>query len=315
MSTESVEKNQVNETSEDIILTGFKLKKNGLALEYTTYEPMKKGGIIMNGEVNRKSPFPPTHDVLAQVDRLRYFFAKACGMWYDGFEKFVEPDFSVALADKDDYEEFKKANNTIEAIHIDRIWVGDYYKISASVESMDKKFINTITPKIGEDDDMFEDLHEVMQDVLSTMKEFVRDSNYDIKKEAYDIVFRSIQNKEERLEVMNSMTERDILLNAIEIFESKGAMLMMSPELDQEIMAMRREKEQEESVKALNGVEITSEDANNIDMNEASNFAETDSVHEVQSEKTADQDWAVAGGLMDSKEDAERVKVVEEEFM
>ena len=305
------------ETEEDIILTGFKLKKNGLALEYTTYEPMKKGGMVMNGEVNRKSPFPPTHDVLVQVDRLRYFFAKACGMWYDGFDGFMGADFTIGPSEGKDFDEFTKANNTLEAIHIDQVKIGDYYKIGASVETMDKKYIHTITPSISENDDIFELLDIVMKDVLNVMKEFIKDSKYDIRKEAYDIVFRSIQNKEERLEVMNSMTERDILLSAIEIFENRGAMLVMPPELDKEIVEMRNEREMEKRVRDLNGTEITSEDVKSTDMDEARRFAETETVHESHTEKHAEkhaeQDWA--SGFVNDSKDAERKELIENEFM
>lgn len=301
------------EQEEDIILTGFKIKKNGLALEYTTYEPMKKGGMIMNGEVNRKSPFPPTHDVLVQVDRLRYFFAKACGMWYDGFDEFIGTDFKIGPSEGKDFNEFTKANNTLEAIHIDQVKIGDYYKIGASVETMDKKYIHTITPNINENDDIFELLDSVMKDVLSVMKEFIKDSKYDIRKESYDIVFRSIQNNEERLEVMANMTERDILLSAVEILENKGAMLIMPPELDQEIVEMRNEREMEKSVKELGSVEITSKDVESTDMNEVRSFAERETIHESNAEKHADQDWA--SGIKEDGDNAEKEKLIESEFM
>lgn len=307
------ETEEVAEQSEEIILTEFRLKKNGLQLEYTTYEPMKKGTLTMNGEVKRKSPFPPTHDVLVQVDRLRYFFAKACGMWYDGFDEFIGSDFKIGPSEGKDFVEFTKANNTLEAIHIDQVKIGDSYKIGASVESMNGKYIHTITPNITENDEIFDQLNEVMGQVLETMKEFIKDSKYDIRKEAYDIVFRSIQNKEERLEVMNNMTERDILLSAIEIFENKGAMLMMSPELDKEIMDMRKEKELEESVGKSNGLDITSNDIEKTDLNTAQDFSEKESVHETVSEKTAEQDWAL--GFVKSQENADKETLVAEEFM
>ena len=312
-------KEVVQEPEEEIILTGFKIKKNGLALEYTTYEPMKKGGMVMNGEVNRKSPFPPTHEVLMQVDRLRYFFAKACGMWYDGFDEFIGTDYKIGPSEGKDYVEFTKANNTLEAIHIDQVRIGDSYKIGASVESMEGKYIHTITPSISEDDELFELLNGVMTDVLTVMKEFIRDSKYDIRKEAYDIVYRSIKNKEERLEVMTNMSERDILLSAVEILENKGAMLIMPPELDQEIVDIRNEREMQEKVSSVNNVQLGEDEMGSINMDDAKRFAESESDHisdvtgPKHPDKQSEQDWA--SGVDDDSENAEKEKLIAEEFM
>ena len=303
--------NNVKNQEEEIILVGFDIKKGGLKFEYTTIEPMKKGALKMNGERITKSPYPPTHEILKQADRLRISFAKACAMWSEDFDVFVDGSGSLVHGERPyDGEVWDKANATIEAIHIEKVKIGEAYQITASVESIEGKFIRVTSPKITEDDLVFNDLHEIMKEVTEVIKEFIKDSKYDIKAEAYEVVYRSIRNKEERLEIMNSMTERDILLNAIDILEEKGALLCMDPELDKEIMDMRKEKEMEESVNALKSVEVEQDDL--TDMGEAESFANTNTVHESHQEKHDEQDWAVAE---DNSSGAEVKEVIEEEFM
>ena len=309
--------NKDSKAADSVRLTGFIIKKAGLAMDYITIEPMRKGSMVMDAERKTKSPFPPTHEVLSETDRLRYFFARACGMWYDGFDEFMGTDFcikEVKDGSYDQFDEFTKAKNTIEAIHIEEVTIRDYYRIKASVESMDGKFIRLSTPKITDEDSIFEDLSRVMDSVVRVVKDFILDGSYDIKREAYDIVKRSIRNDEQREEVMASMSERDILLTAIEIFESKGSMLVLTPEMDAEIVAMRREKEQEDSVNAVGSAEIRVSDLEGKDMEEISTFASSESEHVnvPQSVKGMEQDWVAA---TPDPDEAAIQEVIESDFM
>lgn len=271
----------LDKKEDSIILIEFSIKKNGLGFEYKTMEEQKKGSIVMLGEVARKSPFPPTGRLLQEVDRLRYFFARTCGMWYDGFDKFLDGNTYNLVAvpmngTDEEKDEYYKANNTIQNIRIDFVSFNGSYQIGGTVETMDEKFVKLKTPKISEEDEIFDDLDKVMFSVRTIAQEFIMDSKYDIKLEAHDIVMRALQNNEEELEKLKSMTERDMFLLAISKLEEKGALVMFSPELEAEITAAKHEKNLEDNANNQ-VVDLIQEEANSDSVKQ---FAETQTEHQ-----------------------------------
>lgn len=300
----------------EVVLLEFTIKKNGLGLEYVTLENQKKGSIMMLAETKRKSQFPPTSKLLGEVNRLKIFFAKACALWHDGFDKFVSADCSlhgsIPKGSSDEmYEEYKKASDTLDAINIEKVSFNGGFKIDATVQTMENKYTKMRTPKIDEEDEIFYDMDIVMESVRNAVIEFISDVTYDIKAESHDIVMRALKNNEDALEKLNSMTERDIFLSAIEQLEMKGALVMMSPELEAEIREAKKEKELEEAAKKEVDVpqEIVSEGS-------VKQFADSQSDHIVDGRavKNVDGDDSWESSLKAKDEQGEAV-TVDEEFL
>lgn len=301
----------------EIVLIEFTIKKNGLGLEYVTMEEQKKGSMVMLAETKRKSPFPPTSKVLRDVDRLKLFFAKACALWHDSFDKFITSEYalmeSVPKGSSDEmYEEYKKANDTLEAIRIEKVSFNGGFKLDALVETMEGKYTRMKTPKIDEEDEIFADMDVVMDAVRVSVIDFIRDVKYDVKAESHDIVMRALRDNEEALEKLRDMSERDIFLNAIEQLEMKGALVMMSPELEVEIQEAKKERELEQKSK---NVDIPQEIINEESVQQ---FAgnQTNHLSDARTDKKIEDDDNWEGSLKLDKKEEEGVTVgANEDFL
>lgn len=233
------------------MLLEFTLRKRGMRMDYRVMRPKVRGSVTMLAEVSEKSPFPPTGMILDCVSDLRVYVAKALGMWYDGFDVFVENGVLKPFSYKDNETEYMKARNTLDAIDIVTVVFKGGYRFISMVESIPGKFVKMRTPLITEDDELFDEVDGIMSKLRDMVVEFIEDSSYDVRQEAKSIVKRLVG-----VESMSTMTDKEIFVMAIERIEELGGVVMYSEELEKEITDAKSDLAIEKSVSKDEDVSI-----------------------------------------------------------
>jgi hypothetical protein len=222
----------------ELVLLDFVLRKRGMRLDYRVQRMIRRGRMTMMGEVVEKSPFPPTGHLMAMIRNLRVDVARALSLWYDGFDRYLSSDGDILPFDRwNDDGDYMKALATLDAIDIVKVSFMGGYRFEAMVETIPGKTVKMRTPLITEDDeDIFEAISAKMDLLNSTMVSFIEDSSYDVVSEAKSIVERLVGK-----ESVETMSEKEIFLMAIERVEALGGVVMYSEELEREIEEARRE--------------------------------------------------------------------------
>jgi len=222
----------------DVTLLDFTLRKRGMQMEYRVLQPKSRGSMQMMVETREKSPFPPSSRLLGLVEKVKPFACKGLGLWSSSFDQFLEEDGSVK-----DYSDgmfgvaYGEMRDTLDSVEIVTVVFAGGYRFICMVETIPGKRVKMRTPLISDEDDLYEAMDGLMEELGRVALDFVTSADYDVKQEARSIVERTMSAEE-----IEGKSDKELMLIALERIEALGAVVMYSEELEAEVNAARSER-------------------------------------------------------------------------
>lgn len=245
-------------------ITKFEFIDKGYGGIKITYDELTKteGNHSFKDKLDRIRKFPVSKELIAEVQKLKYFFLNAAGYWIPPYSKYF---------DSEKYEAFDLPAEDPKNPHIilkellNRTYVtkaevkNGGFSITGQIEAVANKPMKVTTALITADDDfsLFHDCIDVLNSISDGIKRFIGKHKFVI-----DNPEKVLSNK-----AMIGKSDEEVMELALQKFVDNGGVILMPEEDQQESLEENNKKEDN----------ITVHKSGNIDKENLSNAEEESS--------------------------------------
>ena len=171
--------------------------------------------------VERTRPVIVPDNVIAEINKLKYYFLNLTAHWHPSFNPFYDRHHHIVLpvsADASDDHLLLKdlwRRTTITGAKVE----AGYFLITGKIESVTDKFVGLVTPKIGMDDDIgfYDECMTVLDGIAKAIADYLKKGVI------------SLEEYKDKMpaQVTAGKTTEEITEMVINSLQEKGAIIMM----------------------------------------------------------------------------------------